>query len=71
MILNNTLDKIGGPKHKNAQARNSIISHMNILKLKNVFRRIHSLAKSFTRIQINLFTATRLDILFRIRTFMR
>ena len=25
LILNNTLDKIGGPKHKNAQARNSVI----------------------------------------------
>ena len=38
LILNDTLDKIGGPKHKNAQARNSLISHMDILKLKDVFR---------------------------------
>ena len=34
---------------------------MNILKLKDVFRLKHLLAKSFTRIQINPFTATRLD----------
>ena len=49
-ILNDALDKIGRPKHKNAQARNNVISHMNILKLKNVFRLLHPLAKSFTRI---------------------
>ena len=61
LVLNDTLDKIGGPKHKNAQARNSLISHMNILKLKDVFRFKYPLAKSFTRIQINPFTATRLD----------
>ena len=61
LILNDTLDKIGGPKHKNAQARNSLISHMNILKLKDVFRLKYPLAKSFTRIQINPITATRLD----------
>ena len=38
LILNDTLDKIGGPKHKNAQARNSVISLMNILKLEDIFR---------------------------------
>ena len=69
LILNNTLDKIGGPKHKNAQARNSMISHMNILKLKDVFRLKYPLAKSFTRIQINPFTATTLDFFSRIITF--
>ena len=59
--MNDTLDKMGGPKHKNAQARNSVISHMNILKLKAIFRLKHPLAKSFTRIQFNRRTATRLD----------
>ena len=34
---------------------------MNILKLKDDFRLEHPLVKSFTRIQINPFTATRLD----------
>ena len=34
---------------------------MNILNLKDVFRFKYPLAKSFTRIQINPFTATRLD----------
>ena len=61
LILNNTLDKIGGPKHKNAQARNNVISHINTLKLKDVFRLKHPSAKSFTKIQINPFIATRLD----------
>ena len=56
-----TLYKIGGPKQKTAQARNSVISHMNTLKLKDVFRLKYPLAKSFTRIQFNPFTATRLD----------
>ena len=37
LILNDKLNKIDGPKHKNAQARNSVISHMNTLKLKDVF----------------------------------
>ena len=58
LILNDTLDKIGGPKHKNAQARNSVISHMNILQLKDIFRLKYPLAKSFTRIhlqQLDLF----------------
>ena len=59
--MNDTSDKINGPKHKNAQARNSVISHMNILKLKDIFRLKYSLAKSFTRIQYNPFRATRLD----------
>ena len=31
LILNNTLDKTGGSKDKNAQARNNVILHMNIL----------------------------------------
>ena len=61
MILNDTLDKIGGSKHKNAQARNSVISHINILQLKDIFRLKYLLAKSFTRIQFYPFTATRLD----------
>ena len=34
---------------------------MNILKLKDIFRLKYPLAKSFTRIQFNPFTATRLD----------
>ena len=34
---------------------------MNILKLKDVFRLKYPMAKSFTRIQINPFTAARLD----------
>ena len=41
LIFNNTFDMIGGPKHKNAQARNSVISHMNILKLRDVFHLKH------------------------------
>ena len=61
MILSDTLDKIGGPKHKNAQARNNVISHPNILKLEDVFQLKYPLAKSFIKKQINPFTATRLD----------
>ena len=34
---------------------------MNILQLKDIFRLKYPLAKSFTRIQFNPFTATRLD----------
>ena len=54
-ILNDTLDKIGRRKHKNAHARNSVTSHIIILRLKNIFRLKHPLAKFFTRIQLNPF----------------
>ena len=70
-ILSNTLDKIGRPKHKNAKARINVISPMNILKLTGVFHLKHPLTKSFTRIQINLFAATRFDFFSSIRTFMQ
>ena len=50
LILNDRLEKTGRSKHKKAQARNSVISHMNNLKLKDVFRLKYPLAKSFTRI---------------------
>ena len=62
LILNNDLDKIGGAsQHSNYKAREAIRSHMRAMNLSDSFRIFHSFMKTFTRIQITPFTASRLN----------
>ena len=62
LILNNDLDKIGGAsQHSNYKAREVVRSHMRAMNLSNSFRIFHPFMKTFTRIQITPFTASKLD----------
>ena len=61
LVLNDDDDKCGDPKHKNVKARFTVISHMSLLKLKDVYRVKNPSAKCYTRYQMIPFTATRLD----------
>ena len=60
-MLNDTLDKDGGPPHVNRNSKEKIKSYMDFFNLRDVFRDFNPSKKIFTRIQIQPYTATRLD----------
>ena len=59
-MLNDTLDKDGGPLHVNRNSKEKIKSYMDFFNLRNVFRDLNPSKKIFTRIQTQPYTATRL-----------
>ena len=62
LILNNDLDKIDGEcQHSNYKASEVVRSHMRAINLSDFFRIFHPFMKTFTRIQITPFTASRID----------
>ena len=61
VVLNDTLDKDGGPQHVNRNSKEKIKSYMDFFNLRDVFRDFNPSKKIFTRIQIQPYTATRLD----------
>ena len=62
LSLNNNLDKIvGASQHSNYKARKVVCSHMRAMNLSDSFRIFHPFMKTFTRIQITPFAASRLD----------
>ena len=66
VVLNDTLDKDGGPPHVNRNSKEKIKSYMDFFNLRDVFRDFNPSKKIFTRIQIQPYTATRLDFFFSI-----
>ena len=59
---NNDLDKIGGAsQHSNYKAREVVRSHMQTMNLSDSCSNFHLFVKTFTRIQITPYTASRLD----------
>ena len=62
IILNNDLDKIGSAsQHSNYKAREVVRSHMWAMNLSDFFWIFHPFMKTFTRIQITPFTASRFN----------
>ena len=60
-MLNDTLDKDGGPPHVNRNSKEKIKSYMDFFNLRDVFRDFNPSKKIFTRIQTQPYSATRLD----------
>ena len=60
-VLDNKLDKDGGPAHSNQLSKEKVKSYLNVFDLCDVFRELNPFKKSFTRYQSQPYTATRLD----------
>ena len=60
-MLDNKLDKDGGPAHSNQLSKEKVKSYLNVFDLCHVFRELNPFKKSFTRYQSQPYTATRLD----------
>jgi len=60
-VLNNSLDKLNGPPHKNTNSRVEILNYMKILNSIDVYSDLHPSVKQFTRYQNNPVIASRLD----------
>ena len=61
LVLNNQLDKDGRHPHANKNSKERLKSYMKFLNLNDVFRNFFPSKKVFTRIQLQPYTATRLD----------
>ena len=58
LVLDNKLDKDGGPIHSNQLSKENIKSYLNVFDLCDVFRKLNLFKKSFTRYQSRPYTAT-------------
>ena len=54
LVLNDHLDKDGGPSHANKNSKERLKSYMKFFNLKDVFREINPQKKAYTRIQTQL-----------------
>ena len=61
LVLDNKLDKDGGPAHSNQLSKEKVKSYLNVFDLCDVFRELNPFKKSLTRYQSQPYTATRLD----------
>ena len=61
LVLDNQLDKDGGPTHGNKVSKQTLISYMNLFGLSDIFRKLNPFKKAYTRMQSQPYTATRLD----------
>ena len=61
LVLNNQLDKDGRHPHANKNSKVRLKSYMKFFNLNDVFRNFFPSKKVFTRIQLQPYTATRLD----------
>ena len=61
LVLNNQLDKDGRHPHANKNSKERSKSFMKFFNLKDIFRNFFPSKKVFTRIQLQPYTATRLD----------
>ena len=66
VVLNDTLDKDGGPPHVHRISEEKIKSFMDFFHLRDVFRDFNPSKEIFTRIQTQPYTATRWDFFFTI-----
>ena len=64
LVLNNQLDKDGKHPHANKSSKERLKSYMKFCNLNDVFRNFFPSKKVFTRIQLQPYTATRLDFFF-------
>ena len=60
-MLDNKLDKDGGPIHSSQLSKEKIKSYLNVFDLCDVFRELNPFKKGFTRYQSPPYTATWLD----------
>ena len=61
VVLDNQIDKDGGPKHANKLSRERLKSYINDFALCDIYRESNPSRKAYTRIQSQPYTATRLD----------
>ena len=61
VVLDNQIDKNGGPKHANKLSRDRLKSYINDFALCDIYRESNPSRKAYTRIQSQPYTATRLD----------
>jgi len=61
-MLQNHLDKDGGQKHSNINAKERLKVYMQVLNLSDIIRDMNPSKKAYTRIQSQPYTATRIDI---------
>ena len=64
LVLDNKLDKDGGPIHSNQLSEERIKLYLNVFDLCDVIRELNPFQKSFMRYQSRPYTTTRLDLLF-------
>ena len=60
LILNDQLDKDGGPVHTNSASKECLKSYINEFNLIDLYRELNPSRITYTRTQSQLFTATRL-----------
>ena len=68
LVLNNQLDKDGKHPHANKNSKERLKSYMKFFNLNDVFRNFFPSKKVFTRIQLQPYTATRLDFFFSVKS---
>ena len=61
LVLNDLLDKYGGPPHDNRKSKESLKSYIDFFNLTDVFRIINPKKKVHTRFQSQPYTATKID----------
>ena len=61
VVLDNQIDKDGGPKHASKLSRERLKSYINDFALCDIYRESNPSRKAYTRIQSQPYTATRLD----------
>ena len=64
LVLNDSLDKDGGPPHANRKSKECFKSYINFFNLTDIFRITNPKRKVYTRFQSQPYTATRIDFFF-------
>ena len=64
VVLDNQIDKDGGPKHANNLSRERLKSYINDFALCDIYRESNPSRKALTRIPSQPYTATRPDFFF-------